>query len=77
MHILVVADEPDKGLWELYQKEKIKRADLILSCGDLPAEYLEFLVTIASCPLLYIHGNHDDRYDSNPPGGCFCIEDQV
>jgi hypothetical protein len=36
-------------------------ADLVLSCGDLPFEYLEYLVTIAGVPLLFVPGNHDGR----------------
>ena len=34
-------------------------ADAIISCGDLPASYLTFLVTMANRPLFYVHGNHD------------------
>jgi Icc-related predicted phosphoesterase len=33
--------------------------DLIVSCGDLPFDYLEYLVTRANVPLLYVPGNHD------------------
>ena len=35
------------------------------------------MVTFANCPLLYVHGNHDEIYDSRPPEGCICIEDKV
>ena len=48
---------------------------MILSSGDLKAEYLSFLVTMARCPVLYIHGNHDGDYQQNPPEGCDCIDD--
>ena len=51
--------------------------DLILSAGDLKAEYLSFLVTMAGCPLLYVHGNHDSRYQIAPPEGCECVEDRI
>ena len=27
--------------------------------------------------LLYVHGNHDARYQDDPPLGCICIEDQM
>jgi len=33
--------------------------DLVVSCGDLPFDYLEYLVTRANVPLLYVPGNHD------------------
>lgn len=76
MKILVLADEPSKWLWDFFEREKLEEYDLILSCGDLPAAYLSFLVTFAKGPLLYVHGNHD-HYDRKPPEGCICIEDQI
>lgn len=73
MKILVVSDEELPGLWDYYRPEKLQY-DLILSCGDLKAEYLEFLVTMARCPVLYVPGNHDERYTRTPPEGCDCID---
>lgn len=43
--------------------------DVIVSCGDLPVAYLDFIVTILGKPLLYVRGNHDEEYERNPPGG--------
>lgn len=43
--------------------------DLVVSCGDMPARYLDFIVTILGKPLLYVRGNHDERYIEDPPGG--------
>lgn len=76
MKILVLSDVPSKWLWDYYEKEKLAGYDLILSCGDLPAEYLSFLVTLSNVPLLYVNGNHD-HYDVKAPEGCTCIEDQI
>ena len=28
-------------------------------------------------PLIYVRGNHDDRYARHAPGGCICVEDSV
>jgi Icc-related predicted phosphoesterase len=33
----------------------------MVSCGDLPFDYLEYLVSRANVPLLYVPGNHDPR----------------
>lgn len=77
MKILTVSDQECPGLWEYYTPGKLQEFDLILSCGDLKADYLSFLVTMARCPLLYVHGNHDGSYDRNPPEGCDCIEDKL
>ena len=35
------------------------RPDVVLSCGDLPFDYLEYLVSRLDVPLLYVPGNHD------------------
>ena len=77
MKILALADVEEPYLWDYYSAEKVKDVDLILSCGDLKSEYLEFLVTMMNKPLLYVHGNHDDRYQKKPPLGCECIDDTV
>ncbi|MBR4067183.1 MAG: metallophosphoesterase [Clostridia bacterium] len=77
MKILLVSDEESKFLWDYYQPGKLADIDLIISCGDLAPEYLSFLVTMSTAPVLYIHGNHDGKYQSRPPEGCECIEDRV
>lgn len=77
MNILVISDIESVSLWDYFEYDKIKDIDLILSCGDLDAQYLSFLVTFANCPLLYVHGNHDGRYERKKPEGCICIEDQI
>lgn len=74
MKILVVSDRPSDILWGPLVKEKLRGIDLILSCGDLDSRYLSYLVTFASCPLFYVHGNHDTRYKTVPPEGCDCID---
>ena len=77
MRILAIADEESAYLWDYFDKSKLKGVDLIISCGDLAPEYLSFLTTLTSIPVLYVHGNHDEKYDRNPPEGCTCIDDRV
>lgn len=77
MKILLIADEEDKYLWDYYRPGRFEGIDLILSAGDLKPEYLRFVVTMANRPLLYIHGNHDGRYELSPPEGCDCIDDKL
>ena len=76
MRILAVSDIESKYYYDFYSPGKLDGIDLIISCGDLDCEYLEFLVTMAGCPLLYVHGNHDDR-NRRDPEGCICIDDLV
>lgn len=77
MRILLLADQPEPTLWEFLDRRKLEGVDLILSCGDLPADYLSFLTCFTYAPILYVHGNHDGRYEKKPPEGCICIEDKV
>ena len=77
MRILAVSDEECPALWDYYVPGRLKDYDLILSCGDLKASYLSFLVTMSGKPLLYVHGNHDGSYEHVPPEGCDCIDDRV
>lgn len=75
MRILAVSDIESPYLYDYYRPGKLAGYDLIIACGDLHAEYLEFLVTLANCPLVYVHGNHDEY--SREPEGCICIDNSV
>lgn len=77
MKVLVVADEESRYYYDYYQPGRLDDIELIISCGDLSRTYLEFLVTLGNCPLLYVCGNHDDTFADHPPEGCVCIEDTV
>lgn len=77
MKILVVADEEEASLWDYWTKDKTKDVDLILSAGDLKAEYLSFLVTMVGKPVFYVCGNHDSSYEKRPPEGCDCIDGKI
>lgn len=77
MKILAIADEESPALWDHYMPGRLDGYDLILSCGDLKADYLTFLVTMGHARLLYVHGNHDGSYEVKAPEGCDCIDDQL
>lgn len=77
MKILLLSDEECPALWDYYVPGRLSEYQLIISCGDLKASYLSFLVTMARCPVLYVHGNHDTHYRDNPPEGCDCIDGHV
>lgn len=74
---MLVADIESRYIWDYFQPEKFKDIDLILSSGDVKAEYLSFLVTMIKAPLFYIPGNHNDKYLKNPPEGCENIDDTI
>jgi uncharacterized protein len=61
--ILAVSDTIVDRLYSSRLKDYFSDVDLILGCGDLPYEYLEFLVSSLDVPLLYVPGNHDPEYN--------------
>ena len=77
MRLLLIADTESPYFWDYFSRSKMDGIDLILSCGDLKAEYLTFLVTMGHAPLLYVHGNHDGGYEQRPPEGCDCLDDKL
>ncbi len=77
MKLLIIADEESKALWDYFTPDKLDGIDLIVSCGDLKAEYLEFLVTMGKAPVLYVPGNHDTHYTERPPEGCENLDGRI
>ncbi|MDX1690750.1 MAG: metallophosphoesterase [Acidimicrobiia bacterium] len=55
--VLAIADEIDRGLTVARLKEI--DPDLVVSCGDLPADHLEFVASATNRPVLLVPGNHD------------------
>jgi Icc-related predicted phosphoesterase len=77
MRILAVSDKRHRALYDYFDKNRWKDVDLVLSCGDLDAAYLSFLVTMIHTPLLYVPGNHDESFEEHPPEGCDSIDGKV
>jgi len=70
MKILTISDNV---LRQLENAENLKRqygdAEMLISCGDMPPHYLDFIATTLNLPLFFVRGNHDIQYEENPPGG--------
>lgn len=77
MKILIVADEESKYIWDYYDEEMFDTISFIISAGDLKAKYLSFLTTVARKYVFYVLGNHDQKYESDPPEGCEPIDDRI
>ena len=79
MKVLCISDSEQTELWDHWPAAsgRLEGVQLILSAGDLKGEYLEFLVSVLNVPCLYVKGNHDDIFDTDPPQGCACIEDMA
>jgi uncharacterized protein len=76
LKILAVSDMVVDRLYSVKIAERFAGVEMILGCGDLPYEYLEFLVSVMNIPLLYVPGNHDPAYsetsqNAQAEGGAF------
>ena len=63
MRLLAVSDEIEDQLLDERTAAAKGRVDLVIGCGDLPADYLDALSCRYSAPLVFVRGNHD------PPRG--------
>jgi Icc-related predicted phosphoesterase len=68
MRILAVADVEIGFIYSPMVKEKFNAVDLIISCGDLPYYYLEYVETMLDKPLYYVRGNHASRVEITTGG---------
>jgi uncharacterized protein len=59
VRLLAVSDEVEPQLLDERTVAALGRIDLVIGCGDLPADYLDTVSTLYSAPLLFVRGNHD------------------
>lgn len=55
--MLAVSDVADEALWA--DPAAVRGVELIVACGDLPFEYLGYLMNALDVPLVFVPGNHD------------------
>jgi predicted phosphodiesterase len=65
VRILAVADAESRAL-EHFDPARWGKVDLLVSCGDLKAGYLDYLASILNVPSVYVRGNHDAAYRDVP-----------
>ncbi|MDR2658605.1 MAG: metallophosphoesterase [Spirochaetaceae bacterium] len=58
MKALCVSDKIDPLVYSDLIKERFADIDIVLAAGDLPLEYLEFIVSSLNKPLVFVFGNH-------------------
>lgn len=57
VRVLAIADEEARALTPAQLQDL--RPDVVLSAGDLPAHYLEYVASATDAPLVWVPGNHD------------------
>jgi Icc-related predicted phosphoesterase len=59
MKILCVSDQIDPLIYTNSIRERFADVDMILSAGDLPMDYLDFIVSSLNKPTFFVFGNHN------------------
>jgi Icc-related predicted phosphoesterase len=59
LKILCVSDQIDPLVYSPSIKERYGNVEMVLSAGDLPLDYLEFIVSSLDRPLYFVFGNHN------------------
>ena len=80
MDILVISDKIVHWIYSSKIRQVLSDIDIALGCGDLPFEYLEFIVSSLDIPLYYVHGNHSltiNRSTRQESHGSECLNGKV
>ena len=82
--ILSISDTVADLVYSPLIAQRFRDVDLVLSCGDLPIDYLEYIVSMLNKPLYFVRGNHaQDRIVTSDgtvragPEGCTEIHRKV
>jgi Icc-related predicted phosphoesterase len=63
MKILGVSDIEIAFIYSQMVVERFSDIDIVISCGDLPYFYLEYIVSMLNVPLYFVRGNHANRVE--------------
>jgi Icc-related predicted phosphoesterase len=76
--ILCISDRVEPMLHGPSLNSYAKGVEAVISCGDLPFYYLEYIVTFLGVPVYYVLGNHDPAPDGpERPEGCTPLDGRV
>ncbi len=78
LKILCISDRVESMLHGPNLTSYARGVEAVISCGDLPFDYLEYVITFLGVPVYYVLGNHDPAPDGPEyPGGCIPLDGQV
>src|SRR5215203_2573987 len=61
VNVLAVSDQIDQRIYSPTLRQRMPDVDLVVSCGDLPARYMEFLVDALDRPVYCVLGNRAEE----------------
>jgi Icc-related predicted phosphoesterase len=71
--ILAVTDEADPRIHSETLRDRFGHVAFAISCGDLPASYLEFIADALNRPVYYVLGNHAEELTRRCAGKEACL----
>ena len=78
MKILCISDRVEPMLHGPKLTTYAEGVEAVISCGDLPFDYLEYIITFLGVPLYYVLGNHDPAPDGpERPEGCTPLDGRI
>ena len=77
MNLMVISDTVSPHLYGQLENSDFSPIDAVISCGDLPLDYLEYIVSTLNVPCFFVPGNHDDTYVNNPPPGWIPLDGRI
>ena len=83
MKILALSDTIVEIIYSQYVRQRFARVDMVISCGDLPFYYLEYVTSALNAPTFYVRGNHahpleyTERGAHKEPEGAFDLHCRV
>ena len=87
MKILCISDQIDPLIYTNSIRQRFADVDIVLSAGDLPLDYLDFIVSSLNKPVFFVFGNHHlseyarykgetdpyGNFDEAIPSGCGAV----
>lgn len=77
MKILLISDVTSPALYDRFDRALFKGVSLVISCGDLKPDYLDFVMSMLNVPCYYVPGNHDERFVREPPLGWIPLDGRL
>ncbi len=77
MKILAISDATVPQLYDNFDKAKFADIDCVISCGDLPIYYLDFIIDALNVPCFFVPGNHDKALEEKHPAGWVNLHENV
>lgn len=68
MKLLALSDVELGYIYQPHIQERFSDVDIIISCGDLPHYYLEYVISMLNVPLYYVNGNHANKIEFTSGG---------